>query len=368
MKKLFAALILCAFMVTGVAAYEMKGAYYFGPYVGYKIFDDDDSELENEIEAGLKLGYFITEHWAAELSAGYTDAEYENKNGSEDVFTPGLHAVYHFRPSIDKALLPFLQAGVEARVADETDTGLAVGGGLKYLFTKNFAGDVSYKNIYFGGGEHDQLIAFSVAYFFGVKEKAPAKAAEPAPAPAPVAAAPAEEPAPAPAAVEEKSKETMAVAAAPVDSDGDGVYVDQDLCPGTPKGYAVNEIGCFKSMKLLVNFATNSDVIDADGMAKIQEFADFMKATPVLMVEIQGHTDSKGSDVYNQKLSEKKAKAVAAALVKLGVESERITSKGYGETKPVASNETVEGRAENRRIEAVALDAEGDKVKSQKPE
>lgn len=365
MKKLLAALLVCAVTVVSAAAYEMKGAYYFGPYAGYKAFDDK-SDLKNDVEAGLKLGYFITEHWAAELSGGYVDAEYDSKNGSEDVFTPGLHAVYNFRPAMDKALLPFLQAGIEARIADDTDTGLAVGGGLKYLFTKNFGGDVSFKNIYFGEGKHDQLMAVSLAYFFGVKEKAAVKAAEPAPAA--VAAAPVEEPAPMAAAVADEKKEAAAVVAAPVDSDGDGVYDDEDQCPGTPMGYSVNEKGCFKSMKLLINFANDSDAIDAAGMTKIQEFADFMKATPVLNVEIQGHTDSKGSDAYNQKLSEKRAKAVAAALVKQGVESGRITAKGYGETKPVASNDTVEGRAENRRIEAVAVDADGDKVKSQKPE
>ena len=360
MKKIALFLLVCAFTVMSAAAYEMKGSYYFGPYVGYKIFDDK-SDFENDVEAGIKLGYFITEHWAAELSGGFVDAEYDSTNKSEDIFTPGLHALYHFRPSMDRGLLPFLQAGIEARVADDTDTGLALGGGLKYLFTKNFAGDVSYKNIYYGEGKHDQLVALSVAYFFGVKEKIADK-----PVPAPVAAVK-EEPAPAPAAVEEKKEEAVAVIA-PVDTDGDGVYDDQDLCPGTPAEFSVNEKGCFKSMKLLVNFANNSDVIDAASMNKVQEFADFMKATPVLKVEIQGHTDSKGSEAYNQKLSEKRAKAVGAELIKLGIEADRVQTKGYGESNPVASNDTVEGRAANRRIEAVALDEDGTRVQSQKPE
>ncbi|QAR33309.1 hypothetical protein EP073_07815 [Geovibrio thiophilus] len=363
MKKLFTALLMCAFTFGSAAAYEMKDAYYFGPYAGYKAFDDK-SDFKNDMEVGLKLGYFITEHWAAELSGGYAEAEYDSKSGSEDVLTPGLHALYHFRPSMDNALLPFLQAGVETRIADDTNTGLAVGGGLKYLFTKSFAGDVSFKNIYFGEGKHDQLMAVSVAYFFGVREKAPVMAAEPVPTP--VAAAVKEEPAPMAAVVAEEKKEAVVVA--PVDSDGDGVYDDQDQCPGTPQGYDVNEKGCFKNLKLYVNFANDSDMIDDASMVRVREFADFMKATPVLKVEIQGHTDSKGTEAYNQKLSERRAEAISSALINLGIEADRVSAKGYGETKPIAPNASPEDRAKNRRIEAVAVDEEGMKVQSQKPE
>ena len=69
-------------------------------------------------------------------------------------------------------------------------------------------------------------------------------------------------------------------------------------------------------------------------------------------VVLEGHTDSVGNDAYNQKLSEKRANAVAKALKDLGVSASKITTVGYGETKPIADNKTKEGRAENRRVEA----------------
>ena len=77
-----------------------------------------------------------------------------------------------------------------------------------------------------------------------------------------------------------------------------------------------------------------------------------MGENPSYRVVLSGHTDSVGTEAYNQKLSEKRANAVAKALEELGVSADKITSIGYGELKPIASNKTKEGRAENRRVEA----------------
>jgi outer membrane protein OmpA-like peptidoglycan-associated protein len=86
----------------------------------------------------------------------------------------------------------------------------------------------------------------------------------------------------------------------------------------------------------------------------LQGAYQILSANPTIKVEIQGHTDSKGSDEYNLRLSDRRAAAVVDHLVKtLGVESARLTSKGYGESKPVATNDTDEGRALNRRVEFV---------------
>ena len=80
-----------------------------------------------------------------------------------------------------------------------------------------------------------------------------------------------------------------------------------------------------------------------------------MKTNPKLKASIEAHTDSVGSDAYNQKLSERRAASTVKALTDLGVDSSRIKAVGFGETRPVASNETAEGRAENRRVEAVMV-------------
>jgi OOP family OmpA-OmpF porin len=75
-----------------------------------------------------------------------------------------------------------------------------------------------------------------------------------------------------------------------------------------------------------------------------------------VVVEVAGHTDSKGSEEYNQGLSERRANAVKDYLNSKGVRASRLTARGYGESRPVASNDTDEGRAENRRVELIVLD------------
>src|SRR6185369_4260421 len=81
----------------------------------------------------------------------------------------------------------------------------------------------------------------------------------------------------------------------------------------------------------------------------LQRAVAILKDHPEANVEIQGHTDSKGSDKYNQALSERRANSVKAYLVSQGISASRITTIGYGESQPAASNETAAGRAINRR-------------------
>ena len=137
-----------------------------------------------------------------------------------------------------------------------------------------------------------------------------------------------------------------------IDSDNDGVADYQDKCANTPSGFKVDTTGCPLSYRLHITFANNSVVISASEMPKVEKFAEFLKANPAYKVEIQGYTDSKGSEKYNLSLSQKRAKAVYVALIDLGVDANRLSYKGYGESNPIASNDTAEGRAQNRRIVA----------------
>jgi outer membrane protein OmpA-like peptidoglycan-associated protein len=89
----------------------------------------------------------------------------------------------------------------------------------------------------------------------------------------------------------------------------------------------------------------------AKSFVELNKIVDFMQKNNIRLVEISGHTDSKGSDNYNQKLSEARAKSVSAYLIFKGVEKERLTYEGYGEVQPIATNGTDEGRQQNRRVE-----------------
>jgi len=135
-----------------------------------------------------------------------------------------------------------------------------------------------------------------------------------------------------------------------IDSDKDGVPDYLDKCPNTPKGMKVDKNGCAISFNFDITFNNNSAKIKSEFMPKIKELADFLKAHPDIKSEIQGYTDNKGNYKYNIVLSQKRAKAVYNALIKLGVNKDQITWAGYGPKNPIASNNTKEGRAKNRRV------------------
>ncbi len=109
-------------------------------------------------------------------------------------------------------------------------------------------------------------------------------------------------------------------------------------------------------MTLEVNFDFDKSNIRKEDKAKLQEAVDFVKKYPGAKVRLEGHTDSIGTEAYNQKLSERRAESVKNYLVKEGaVDESNITSMGYGEKKPVADNKTKEGRLKNRRVEILIL-------------
>lgn len=113
------------------------------------------------------------------------------------------------------------------------------------------------------------------------------------------------------------------------------------------------------------NFDTASAKLKPTADAKLQQVVDFASKYPDANLEVSGHTDDRGKDAYNQKLSEKRAVAVKAYLVKKGIAADRIAAKGYGETMPVADNKTAEGRAANRRVEIRYTIREEKKVRVQ---
>ena len=135
----------------------------------------------------------------------------------------------------------------------------------------------------------------------------------------------------------------------PMDRDGDGVTDDKDACPNTPKGAKVDEKGCW--VIGMVHFDFDKADIKPAYQGMLNEVASIMSMNPGLTMEIDGHTDSKGSDAYNQKLSERRAKAAMTYLVGKGMAKERFMVKGFSFNKPIASNDTEQGRAKNRRDE-----------------
>ena len=143
------------------------------------------------------------------------------------------------------------------------------------------------------------------------------------------------------------------------DTDGDGVNDEEDKCINE-KGPASN-FGCpviseeiIKRVNLAaknVFFATASDKLLAKSFPKLNDVVTILNENPSYKVQIDGHTDAQGKDEYNQDLSDRRAASVKAYLAGKGIAETRLSSTGYGETKPVADNNTAAGRAKNRRVE-----------------
>ena len=160
----------------------------------------------------------------------------------------------------------------------------------------------------------------------------------------------------------------------PKDSDHDGVPDGIDKCPDTSPGLKVDKDGCpievtEKETELLdtgmirlqnVNFDTGKATLRPEALPALDIVGQVLSKWPDLRIEIGGHTDSRGSAAFNQKLSEARMNAVLDYLLEKfpALRREQYVTKGYGESKPIASNRTAEGMAQNRRVEFVVLNKE----------
>lgn len=137
-----------------------------------------------------------------------------------------------------------------------------------------------------------------------------------------------------------------------IDKDSDGVLNASDACPMTPANTVVDQTGCPVVAEISlegVNFGYKSSELTRDSISVLDVAVEKLNNTDVNFV-IEGHTDSVASQRYNLDLSQKRAQSVLNYLLAAGVAAERMTAVGYGEARPVASNQTDEGRASNRRV------------------
>ena len=146
----------------------------------------------------------------------------------------------------------------------------------------------------------------------------------------------------------------VAPVAAVLDSDGDGVPDNLDQCPNTPAGDRIDAKGCSLPtvMNLKgVNFGNDQATLQPDAIAILDDAVANLQRYPGMKIEVAGHTDSNNTPQHNLDLSERRAKAVMGYFLSKGVAADRLASKGFGETQPIADNHTENGRAENRRVE-----------------
>ncbi len=350
-KKNLLALAIAS--ITGVVFLPLAQAdeqfqdnrWYVAPF-GTFINTGGDRHADNGWGGGMGIGKILNEHFNVELRGFYQGFEGKGPNKQDWELAGGTADVQYFFNRNRLAPYAVLAVGgMNSSVGNQNVAGIIgeAGAGLTYEVSDNFLlrSDVRYRynnnfNSHIQGGTdsfHDMTINVGFVIPFGAKPKATVANFE-----VPVAAAPVTD-------------------CSTLDSDADGVNDCLDQCLRTVKGSTVDNTGC--PVKLVLtgqHFKFDSAELTLNAQEILDGVADSLISYPQNNdIEVQGHTSSEGSDAYNMRLSQRRAESVADYLRMKNVPN-RLITKGYGESQPVADNSTEEGRAENRRAELIWIE------------
>jgi len=360
MKVLFAACTLAAstLAIPVLASADEVGHWYVNPNFGGVSVDNDRPVQDKDWLYGFGVGRHITRGLSTELNV--TGAQVGGGPGRSDLSLWGTSLDLLGVMNRDARVSPYVSVGLGALSNEPspgrntTDFLSQAGVGMFIKLWESTDGSRSFSlrpdlkarwdDAGAEGKLRDYVGTLGFQFAFGAPKAQPVVASLPPPPAAPPPAPPAPPP--------------------PIgDSDHDGVLDNQDQCPDTPAGVAVDSLGCPRKGSIVlegVTFDVNSAHLTGGSDSTLNSVADDLKKYPRLRIELQGHTDSSGSDAYNLKLSQQRADAVREHLVEQGVPAARLVAKGYGESMPVESNDSAEGRAHNRRVVMVVIENPGD--------
>lgn len=355
--------LLCAALLGGLglaqaaSAQEFDDRWYVSGSTGVNL-QDHDRGTQDAIFGTIGFGKFLNPNVSLDAELNYQNA---HKNINRDLwwsqYGVSLDARYHFRHA-DSKFWPYVRGGLgwqrheeeyvipsPTSPADHKDSNLAVNLGVGMQLNKgrvNVRGEVGTRIDFDDqqariGQQEDQFIdvlaSIGMTVALGPEPVAPI-----APAPAPVQTC------------------------ADMDDDGDGVNNCDDKCPGSQAGQTIGPDGCPVPVSIDlkgVNFDFDKSTLRPDAVAILNEAVEILKRYPDLKVEVAGHTDLCGKDDYNQKLSERRAKAVYDYMTSNGVDAGRLSGPvGYGESRPLEQTaQTLPGcKSEtNRRTELNSL-------------
>jgi OmpA-OmpF porin, OOP family len=351
-----ALLVLSLFLLYPSGAYaELKpGTINITPSLGgYKV--DRGLHYASGMDWGIGAGLNLSEELGSEFNFNSVDSKSGGHSGRILLYRFDL--LFHLTGILSDITVPYVSLGAGLTSYNNNSLGnrkgydfiLDPGFGLKHYLMKNLAlrGDARYI-IDFSGNDlhHNLLYNAGLTFEFGLDEEKPA---EPAPV-EPVVSVKEELCPSGPDACVEKDW-------CKKDSDGDGVPDCLDKCPDTPKGIKVDANGCppvAEQGKIIfrnILFDFDKWNIKPDSFAVLDEIVEYLATNNGIKMEIQGHTDNKGTDEYNMKLSYKRADSVRNYIVGKGIAPDRLKVNGFGFSKPVVPNDSDENRSRNRRVE-----------------
>ena len=344
----------------------------------------DDTRTDHSWSPELDLEYYFNSYWSTELALNlprvhelnFRDSTYANGNVGDFRLAPNfLTFKYNFLPN--SVFRPYIGAGINVTSfydvnagpfsLTRTTTGPAAQAGFDVHLSEHWLlnADVKWARVTpavsFDGARVGRmavdpvLVGVGIGYRFGGSPPPPPPVAAPRPV-APPPPPPDSDGDGVPDNLDQCPNTPPGVqvdgVGCPLDSDHDGVPDYLDKCPGTPPGLKVDAQGCELEELVLrgVNFKTNSAELEPESAEILDGVVAVLRQRPDAKAEIHGYTDSRGSDAYNLKLSERRAASVVDYLAAHGITREGLRAVGFGKDNPVASNDTVEGRAQNRRV------------------
>lgn len=390
-------------LATGSVSFQAIGGesgLYIVPNAGYYIFDhDNNNRVDDAYYYGIDIGFQINRNFAIqvgyswlddpEINTDYVgDGIYNQVTGGWEYPGPSLTDVgglprrtgdtvdaqlYRVEGvlnlSTDGPVVPYVALGyahleqdprfLSRDGSEDKDDMISGGFGVKYMVTPNImvGGDVRALHGW-DNDDTDYTAGLNVGYTFAAAEPAPIveepKDVQPGDDDGDGVINENDSCPGTPSGVE------VDTSGCPLDADGDGVPDYLDKCPGTPSGARVDSDGCPEQLKetitrrLDIKFDTAKAFVQPQYYPQIEAVAQVLREYVQTSVTIEGHTDNVGKTDYNQKLSQQRADSVREVLIsQFSVDPSRVVAIGYGETRPVASNDTPMGKAENRRVEAV---------------
>jgi OOP family OmpA-OmpF porin len=356
-KKLLCAALLGGLSVIQVAnAQDFDKRWYLTGSAGFNL-QDGDRGTRNAPFLGLGIGKFLSDNWSLDAELNHQNPNFDdNQDLNWSQYGVSLDLRRHFITE-GRAWNPYIVGGLGYQRSEEefdafpsvNSPGEREDGNLAAKIGVGMQGDMGRfgvrTELAYRYDFDDQSVAApeedgfgDILASVGIIVPLGAEPAEAAPPPPP-----------------------SAPNCADSDDDGDGVNNCDDKCPGSQAGQTIGPDGCPVPVSIDlkgVNFDYDKSTLRPDAVQILTEANEILKRYPELKVEVAGHTDSKGTDAYNQKLSERRAQAVYDYLTSNGIDASRLVGPvGYGESRPIAPNtnedgsDNPEGRAKNRRTE-----------------
>ncbi|EAI5931299.1 fibronectin-binding outer membrane protein CadF [Campylobacter coli] len=321
MKKL----LLCLGLASVLLGADNNVKFEITPTLNYNYFEGN-LDMDNRYAPGVRLGYHFDDFWLDQLELGlehYSDVKYTNSTLTTDITRTYLSAIkgidlgekFYFYGLAGGGYEDFSKGAFDNKSGGFGHYGV----GLKFRLSDSLALRLETRDqISFHNANHSWVSTLGISFGFGAKrEKVVAEQ------------------------VKEVAIEPRVAAPA------------QSQCPAEPReGAMLDENGCEKTISFEGHFGFDKVDINPAFEEKIKKIAQILDENARYDTILEGHTDNIGSRSYNQKLSERRAESVAKELEKFGVEKSRIQTVGYGQDKPRSSNDTKEGRADNRRVDA----------------